>query len=519
VSAGSWLKTQMKQKLKDIFKGPVIFYPLLFAAFPILFLYTYNIAETSLNQIWLPLVISVAAALVLWAVLSLILHSLSKAGFATTIFLALFFSYGRLYDVLGYWGVFVSRHAYLLPSVLFIWGYCVYFISRAQRDFRITTRWLNITAVVLIAINLFNIGSYQVRLARLSADESVESTEHTAASSPAELNTLPDIYFIILDEYAHPDTMKEWYDYDNSQFIESLEDKGFFIASESKTRTPNTQQVLAQILNMEYLTGVWHWEEATSEWTNTASAEGEVELQNEEVYQKIVDSSVVDFLKTKGYSYIHFGSPYEFGRYEQGVKDKADFYFNYFEDTGSRWVSEFQEILWNTTMLRPFYLHLTGLQYEDAWRRHTLYTLEHLKAIPEVEGPKFVFAHFMCPHTYYVFDAKGGCVDSVNWKNYEDKQFYRGQYIFISAEIEKVIDVLLNKSEIPPIIVVQSDHGQRPHHTDIEIGDDEWEKVLNVMYLPGVDKALLYDNISPVNTFRLVFNHYFGADYPLLEDS
>jgi len=24
--------------------------------------------------------------------------------------------------------------------------------------------------------------------------------------------------------------------------------------------------------------------------------------------------------------------------------------------------------------------------------------------------------------------------------------------------------------------------------------------------------------ISPVNTFRLIFNHYFGADYPLLED-
>jgi len=61
----------MKQKLKAIFlKGPVVFYPLLFAAFPILFFYVYNINETSVSQIWLPLVISVAAALVLWAVLS-----------------------------------------------------------------------------------------------------------------------------------------------------------------------------------------------------------------------------------------------------------------------------------------------------------------------------------------------------------------------------------------------------------------------------------------------------------------
>ena len=44
---GSWFRTQMKQRLKAIFKGPVVFYPLLFAIFPILFLYTYNIAEAS----------------------------------------------------------------------------------------------------------------------------------------------------------------------------------------------------------------------------------------------------------------------------------------------------------------------------------------------------------------------------------------------------------------------------------------------------------------------------------------
>ena len=518
MSMGSWFRTQMKQKLKDIFKGPVVFYPLLFAAFPILFLYVHNISETSASQIWLPIVISVAAALVLWAVLSLILRSLSKAGLATAIFLVFFFFYGRLYDVLEYWGVFVPKHAYLLPGMLFVWGYCVYFIGRAKRDFRITTKMLNITAVVLIAINLFNIGSYQVKLARLSADAPVESTEHAAAASPAELNTLPDIYFIILDEYAHPDTMIEWYDYDNSHFIQSLEDKGFFIASESKTRTPNTQHVLAQVLNMEYLAWVYHWEEATRQWTRIAPAEVEVEVGNEEAYQKIVDSSVVDFLKTKGYSYIYFGSPYEFGRYQQGMKDKADLYFNYYESDSSSLVAEFQHILWNTTMLRPFYHYIAGSQYESYNRRGVLGTLEHLKEVPDIEGSKFVFVHFNCPHAPYVFGPNGEYIAPANWSNYGDKQFYLGQYIFISREIEKVIDALLDESEIPPIIILQSDHGQRPHHPGIVIGGNEWKKILNAMYLPGIDADMLYDNIAPVNTFRFIFNHYFDADYPLLED-
>jgi len=32
----------MKQRLKEIFKGPVVFYPLLFAAFPGLFFYGHS---------------------------------------------------------------------------------------------------------------------------------------------------------------------------------------------------------------------------------------------------------------------------------------------------------------------------------------------------------------------------------------------------------------------------------------------------------------------------------------------
>ena len=510
----------MKQKLKAIFKGPVVFYPLLFAAFPILFLYVYNISEVSVSQIWLPLVISVAATLVLWAVLSLILRSLSKAGLATAIFLVFFFSYGRLYDGLNYLGVFVPKHAHLLPGMLFVWGYCVYFIGRAKRDFRITTRMLNITAVVLIAINLFNIASYQVKLARLSADAPVESSEQ-AAAGPAELSTLPDIYFIILDEYAHPDTMQEWCEYDNSQFIESLEDKGFFIASGSKTRTPHTSQVLAQVLNMEYLTAGWQWDESKGDYVEISATNDSYPIDtpwSEASYHKLAYSQVADFLKAQGYQYIYFGNAHDPGRWDTYMEDNADLYFNYYEEAATLWVSEFQEILWNTTMLKPFYYHLVGSQYETAWRRQTLYTLEHLKVIPELEGPKFVGAHLYCPHHPFIFGPKGEYVESVNWVNFKDKQFYLGQYIFISAEIEKVIDVLLDESEIPPIIILQSDHGQRPHHPGIVIGGDEWEKILNAMYLPGMDADMLYDNISPVNTFRLIFNHYFDADYPLLED-
>jgi hypothetical protein len=491
----------MKQKLKDIFKGPVVFYPLLFAAFPILFLYAHNISQTSASEVRLPLIISVAATLVLWAILSLILGSLAKAGFAAAIFLVFFFAYGRLYNVLVNSGLFVPKHDYLLPTMLFVWGCCVYFIRRAKSDFRIATRWLNIAAVVLIGINLFNIGAYQVKISKLSTDELVESTEQAAPGSPADLSALPDIYFIIMDEYAHPDTMLEWYEYDNSEFINSLEDKGFFIATESQTPTGNTDRVIAGVLNMGYL-----------------SEDDIHELTPSGLYRVIAYNEVAEFLRMRGYKFVYFGNIHDFGRWYTYMKDSADLYFNYYEGPTTPWVSEFQEILWNTTMLEPFYYHLVGGQYEQAQRRQILYTLEQLKTLPEVEGPKFVVTHLYCPHQPFVFGLEGECISPVNWANYEDKQFYLGQYIFISREIEKVVDVLLEESVIPPIIIIQSDHGLRPHHRGIVIGGDEWRKILNAMYLPSLDYSELSDSMSPVNTFRVIFNRYFGADYPLLEN-
>ncbi len=486
----------MRQRLRDVFRGPMVVYPLLFAAFPILFLYAYNISQTSASQVWLPLGISVGGALVLWAVLSLILRSLAKAALATAVFLALFFSYGRLYDGLHYLGVSVPKHAHLLPTVLFIWGYCVYFIGRAKRDFRVTTRLLNVAAVAVIAINLFNIASYEIRLRGVEAEAPAETTQQAAAGE-ADLDALPDIYFIIPDEYAHPDTMLEWYDYDNSEFIQGLEEKGFFVAHGSKTPTGSTEQAIAGVLNMEYV---------------------DPEVPSDQRYRMIADNKVAEFLRTQGYEFIYFGNAHDLGRWDGYMQASADLYFNYYVEAATPWVSEFQEILWNTTMLRPFYMHVVGNQYETAWGRQVLYTLEHLKQVPSFGGPKFVVAHLYSPHQPFLFGPQGQRIAPVHYANYEDRQFYLGQYVFISREIERVVDVLLRESETPPIIIIQSDHGLRPHHPGIVIGPDEWRKILNVMYLPGMDYAEISDSISPVNTFRLIFNHCFGADYEMLPD-
>ena len=92
---------------------------------------------------------------------------------------------------------------------------------------------------------------------------------------------------------------------------------------------------------------------------------------------------------------------------------------------------------------------------------------------------------------------------------------------------------ILAKSETPPIIVLQSDHGsassgyrwlyarEGPPPTGNEPGIDvlfrERTEILSAFLMPG-GAPELYPSISPVNSFRVVFNRFFGERYPLLED-
>jgi hypothetical protein len=221
-------------------------------------------------------------------------------------------------------------------------------------------------------------------------------------------------------------------------------------------------------------------------------------------YQRIADNTVVNYLHSLNYQYIYFGQWYELGRYEI----PCDIYFNYYLSAeNGTFATEFSSILWKSTALSPFYDYLAGEKYEGYYRDSLLKTLDQLKKVPEIAGPKFVFAHILCPHAPFVFGPNGEQIASTDYYN---ASYYLGQYIFISREILKVVQEILSKSTTEPIIILQSDHGPR--------WTNEWEEIFNSYYLPGDGESLLNNSISPVNSFRLILDHYFQAHYELLED-
>jgi hypothetical protein len=174
----------------------------------------------------------------------------------------------------------------------------------------------------------------------------------------------------------------------------------------------------------------------------------------------------------------------------------------------------------------------TPLNGYHADRERVLYTFEHLAQVSSIDGPKLVFAHIVAPHPPFVFDRNGQPVQPDRSYFLGDAEDYRGdaqeyvrgyaeQLTFVNQRVLDTVDAILANSTTPPVIILQGDHGPGAFF-DWNLTSDSclWERfsILNAYYLPQGGAARLYETITPVNSFRVVFDIYFGTELGLLED-
>lgn len=466
-----------------------IIHPFLFGLYPILYLYGKNIKHVSFVETLIPTGLILVFTSLLLPILRVIIRDWRKSSIFITIFFILFFAYGHAHQLLRGLGLFIGRHRYLMPMWLLLFGIMesVVLFVRKQRFFENTTRYLNIAGISLVIISLIQIGwnrSKSIFEEKSPKFSSIISENWEIDSSPS-VEVLPDIYYIILDAYMGADLLEERCNFDNSKFINMLKEKGFYVVSKGRSNYAWTSLSLPSSLNMDYI------------------KEGSC------VYSIAqFDSRVGRFLKSKGYEIIFIPPP---------------------------WVGGFIGTLLDTTWAYPF-LFFGFLDYpnNNYVRNHILYNFKKISEIPEIEGPKFVFAHIPIPHPPYIFNEEGkpprfnistilGNIRSFGedlWVEIETPQ-YINQLIFANKMAETIINEILSKSPNPPIIILQGDHGAflgRPDSPPEELTMRQRLSILNAYYLPQDGKKFLYEDITPVNSFRLVFNIYFGTNYNLLPD-
>ena len=477
------------------------YHTILLAVFPVLFIYSRNVDETSISEIFMPALVILLFISLVWLLLYFIYRDIRKAGLTASLLLLLIFSYGQIRDVIVPLELpHPQRYLFILSILLFI--ACAFIVYKLKSEFENLTAFVNSFSIFLILVS----GITAVYFNIIDRPSRAETVVPEITGSVRE--SLPDIYYIITDAYTRADVYQEIYDYDNSAFIQFLENRGFRVAHRSRSNYSQTTLSLPSSLNMIYLDEIAV--QMGSESGNLAP-----------LIQLIKENTIISFLKGLGYKSVAFASGY----WDTELKD-ADVYLTPDEFT----FSDFQEILLDMTPIPKILSKIYSFQYASR-RKIILNILDNLAAIPEDDKPIFVFAHISAPHQPFLFNDKGEALEPGRSIAVipSTKEFsmadYRRKYCeytaWLNGKLMDIIDDILSRSESKPIIIIQADHGWNSLLGQNDPDDTaltERMAILNAYFLPDTTCTALYDEITPVNTFRVLFNCYFGTEMEMLED-
>ncbi len=482
------------------------------ALFPLVMIYARHTSEVSLSELVLPAIITLLVIFVVWRILLRVFQSRGKAGilaFMVSCWLVSFKPLDYVLEGLRMGATPEGRENYILAAgaVALVAGFWI--INSSRRPMRLPNVFLNVVTVAQMAVLLLNAvlaasspSGHQGTLGQSEAPD-LGAARYTGTDKP-------DIYYIILDGYGRSDVLREVYSVDNSRFLAFLENNGFYVAGKSTANYSQTYLSIASSLNLTHL-------------NKLAKTLGETSESLTAVISSIQHSEAARFLRAYGYTVAAFSSGYS------GTEiRKADCYlapaFN---------LSEYQQALINMTPVSAL-LRLPPIRNSfqiDAHRNRILYTLEKLSHVSEARSPKFVFAHVFAPHPPFVFDQDGKAIhggskwllnDGVDFlRNATVREYvegYREQVTFLTRRLQETVSRLLAASP-DAIIILQGDHGPGSTFGNFTKTDmRERMGILNAYRVPTRLRERFYEDMTPVNTFRVIFEGLFNARYERLPD-
>ena len=485
------------------------FYPLIFTAFPTMALIANNTFQIRFTVIFRPLIASSLLGSFLFVLAYFIYRKdKHKAALMTGVMVLLFFSYGHLYTFMksvSFLNV-LGRHRYLISFYGLIWfGILLITIrKKIKPDF---SKLMNILSIILIALPLLQIGGYYVSEA--FTNWQLNPSQETGTEAFSELGYTPDVYYIILDSYSRPDSLMENYGWDVTDFIDEMEELGFYYASESHSNYNNTFASLSTSMNLQFITDILE--------------ESDIESNSAAHRDLIIHNEVRSFFESLDYETIAFSTGYKWSE-----MDDADFYYDVKPSTLFYDITPFESLLVKNSIVYPFQEYFHGVfnwdfeqNVDSPHEEHIQIQINILETLPEIaenKNPTFTFAHLIIPHIPYVFDVDGSILDDPGYNSGEggyainetyELDGYEKALQFLNQQMLSICRQIIENSESEPIIIIQSDHGWK---------DDHRYKILNLYYFPDGDYGSLYPSISPVNSFRVILSEYFSMDYKILED-
>ena len=482
-----------------------VWFPWLLTLYIILYLYSINLGDLREKDVIEVILVVLTIVTIVYIALYLFIRNAYKTGATTGILALIILTYGHFEDV--------------APVMVILGILLIYFVWRSNTFWKQFTPYANGIAAVLLLMVLWPIVNQSTNNATAQANPLERPLNTPKVNNSADH---PDIYYIILDAYSRNDFLLENYGYDNSAFTDALEEYGFFIADESQSNYGVTLVSLPSSLNMRYIT----------EEDRIAAHSRNIP---DPVYLKslIANNQVATELKQSGYTFVYMLSGYlspsiiadtNVVFYPDGPE-----YFSgtEFSSSGSDGTWAYKQPFWpffiKTTALRSmasrFETQADDLPYPIYSPEILLATFEELEKIPAMPEATFTLAHIIKPHGPIRFDREGNIIEEID---FGDDMELKAEYFFeeleyLNERVLGIVDHILEESTVPPIIIIQADHGS-------DLGnpwDPAWRwthfDILNAFYLPGYDRDDFDAAIAPINSFRMIFNHYFDGNYEFLE--
>ncbi|HXH83575.1 MAG TPA: hypothetical protein VNN07_11715 [Candidatus Tectomicrobia bacterium] len=320
---------------------------------------------------------------------------------------------------------------------------------------------------------------------------------------------MPDIFFLVFDRYAGAETLLRRYRFDNSGFIDHLRGRGFSVAERSHANYQRTAHSLAATLNLEFIHPLYTGMEHASDWRP--------------LYALVRDHRVGRSLRALGYEYVNAGAWWPPTRHPPLADVNLSF---------APFSSVLHAVYENSALAGSGFSFAGMLDVRRTQWQRIHRQVREIGRIRRRARPVFVFAHFLLPHDPYVFGARGEFVPSRVAKERGIARNYIEQVQFANVVIRQLVDDLLAELAEPrPVIIIQADEGPFPPYeeSEVDLNRYDWRRarpdevrekfgILNAMYVPDAPRASFNAAMTPINTFRIVFNTYFGQDLKLLPD-
>lgn len=428
-----------------------------------------------------------------------------KAALLSTYIMGFYLFFGAFHDFFKSHDIPLHKYSIILPLFFLFLIFGLIYLKKIKKPFSRSTLFLNLLFGIYLFVDMAGIcwKLLHPNPNKLSAYEFASTSSYKTCDSCAK----PDIYLLLFDEYASSLSLKERFHFDNSNMDSFLTDRGFQIQVHSHSNYNFTPFSMASILNMSYLKGIKN--------TSACTLEDYAYCDN-----LVRDDEVIKYLSYQGYDIVNYsvfdlaGNPSKVEQTFLPLKTKL-----ITDRTLYRYLQK--DIGW---MIYTGKFKLKWLVEQTIFRHSnnnkTFVDLVKKESALQSNKPRFVYAHFYMPHPPFFYDKYGVKKDVSTIYKQNDEKYYQDYLDYIPYTNEKAKELINNiqqNTNNSAVIIFLGDHGFR-YTTDSSDLSNYFQNQ-NAVYFPDKEYRSLYDSVSNVNEFRIIFNKLFNANFPLLKDS